>query len=134
MSLVLETRNFDRIQYSDFHQSTIANFEEISKPDLEKFFNRKFLKKSADFISKYKGKYDTYYRNGSCYWYVKKGNARYLVRLSDHWGDVASCTWNINKENWLRITNFDCRIYSHAFFGIIKLSDMKRKKDFYLEV
>ena len=33
----------------------------------------------------------------SRYWYGEDSKGKYIIRESDHWGDVASCTWGITK-------------------------------------
>lgn len=34
----------------------------------------------------------------SCYWYGENKKGKYVVRESDHWGNLASCVWGITKS------------------------------------
>lgn len=64
---------------NNFYINTMANFEEIEKPDRE-----------PDYIS-----YNRHFEISSMYWYTKDG----VIRGSDHWGKgVASCDWFLNNN------------------------------------
>ena len=44
-----------------------------------------------------------YYENkafgiSSRYWYGQDSRGKYIIRESDHWGRVASCTWKITRD------------------------------------
>ena len=56
---------------SNFHLKSAATFKETAKPD-----------GAPDFVSE----------SGSAYWYTTQG----VFRLSNHWGNVASCDWGLD--------------------------------------
>jgi hypothetical protein len=86
-----------------FFKSTYANFTVCETP-----------KRNPDYVSD----------SGSKYWYVENS----VVRQSDHWGDVASCYWDINSpETEKEITGF-CSLYN--FKSIEEVVDFKGEKEF----
>lgn len=50
--------------------------------------------RKPDYVSKYAGGRKV----SSNYWYGKDVKGYYVIRASNHWGDVASCNWEINGK------------------------------------
>jgi hypothetical protein len=76
------------ITHDNFHISTKATFKSCKKP-----------KRTADFISRSR----VWFEDGkgscfvsSCYWYGEDNKGKFVIRYSDHWGQVASCNWEID--------------------------------------
>ena len=72
---------------------------------------------------------------GSKYWYTEK----YLYRLANHWGSVASCYWWL-KSPFFRWSNhiydYDCRSYEWVLARVkwedIKFIPIEERNPFYL--
>lgn len=88
------------INLTNFYVTTFAKFKRCNVP-----------KRKPNFVSLNK-------KNGkpsSKYWYGEDKEGEYVIRLSDHWGDVASCRWLLDgsTENY---DNPQCgKAYCSAF-------------------
>jgi len=67
------------IDFTNFHKRTNGRWMPIEIP-----------KTLADFVS-----LTPYGDISSAYWYTTNG----VIRVSDHWGAVASCQWNLETVN-----------------------------------
>jgi len=85
----------NQITKENFFISTVAQFKKQSKKHINKLGK-------PDFVSD----------SGSKYWYKGK----LLYRYSDHWGEVSTCVWDINKK----------RKNNQYTLGVTKFSAMKR--------
>ncbi|MEE0969940.1 MAG: LPD38 domain-containing protein [Clostridia bacterium] len=87
-------KGLDKVTKDNYYISTKANFTKIDDADgrkdlfgIMKYLNEKGFEEHA---SPYRGSI-------SRYWFDKETGDVY--RMSDHWGEVASCTWTVDKES-----------------------------------
>lgn len=99
------------IDSTNFHKNTIGRFTIVETP-----------KGTPDYISK-----TTWGEISSIYYYTNEG----VIRLSNHWGNVASCQWNLEGVNSL---GFDkCRKVVETA-GYISFDELNRVKSLQIKM
>ena len=94
MNLARENRELKRLSKRNFSRE---DFFEFTRGDFKKIDS--YPKRKHDYRS----------NSGSRYWYFND----YLIRESDHWGQVSTCFWTLEKENY----------YGRACLGKINFSE-----------
>lgn len=82
-------RNFKRIHPNDNPLTCLG--------DKQKYYKHHFEEEYDDYIRVYYE--DKRLGISSRYWYGEDSRGKYIIRESDHWGRVASCVWNVTKDN-----------------------------------
>lgn len=77
--MLVESHQPPKIDHTNFYIDTLAYWRFVEIPDKPP--------------RQVKGKPDFESRSGSQYWYDRNG----VYRYSDHWGEVASCTWHLTN-------------------------------------
>ncbi len=82
-------RNFKRIHPNDDPFTCLG--------DKQKYYKHHFTEEYDECIRVYFE--DKRIGMSSRYWYGEDSRGKYVIRESDHWGRVASCVWNVTKDN-----------------------------------
>jgi hypothetical protein len=94
------------INQTNFHLSTYGRFQVVEQPN-----------RTPDYIS-----YTTWGEISSIYYYENNG----VIRVSNHWGAVASCQWNLeglNEMGWDKCRKTD------VVAGFISFEELTRIKN-----
>lgn len=81
-------RNFKRIHPNDDPFTCLG--------DKQKYYKHHFEEEYDDYIRVYYE--DKRLGISSRYWYGEDSKGKYVIRESDHWGKVASCSWKATKD------------------------------------
>lgn len=99
------------INKNNFHQNTIGRFQIVEIPNGK-----------PDYISK-----TTWGDVSSIYYYKNDG----VIRVSNHWGGVASCQWNLeglNQNGWDKCRKTEIKA------GFISFEDLQKNRNMQQEI
>ena len=95
-----------KIDSTNFHKSTNGRWIPCEMPE-----------SAADFIS-----FTPYGEVSSAYWHTESG----VIRVSDHWGGVASCQWNLHTVSGY---GFDKCRKTELRAGMITYAELEKNKN-----
>ena len=94
-------QNIKNTDFGTFFHATKGTWKRCNKP-----------KRKPDYVSKRKYMGIETKCISSQYWYGSDSKGDYIIRQSDHWGNVATCFWLLTKGRESEKTTLKCgKIY-----------------------